>query len=467
MNDLNALNELTHPKKHIAKARLYGKRLSEIVLTILICAGIMNVLNYIYVNDYANDSSSWERAVMKEFYSQEENIDYLYIGSSHIYMDIIPAKLDEINGRNNFNLSTSAQPMMASYYLLKEALKYHSPKHVYLEMYYMIPCIYGDLDNAEVVTRHWETLYQMPLSLNKLDYKCHLANKKFGMMTFFPIRQYSEHLFDTAYIKVSLEQKQTDYYRNYIHIWDERAPLFEKGFCTTLDYVEPGTFEGNSSAIPTPIFDSNSEKYFNAIIDLCRKENISLTLFTSPMPDFRVRCIGNYDQYVACINELAEKNGLRYYDFNLCSPKYLDLQDDTCFVDHNHLNYKGAQLYTDVLGEVLLDELEGRPIPEDMFYDSYEEKMLQIDKRIFGLDIQADTTQEEKTYMIYSIDNLTEAEAEFRITKMCEDASQPVVIQEWSTHNCVTFPDSETGLFIVEARPTGSEEVTNRVETAY
>lgn len=467
MNDLNTPDDSATKKIYIDKAQLYGRRLFEIVLTVILCAGIMNILHYIYVNDYANDSSSWERAVMKEFYSQEENIDYLYIGSSHIYMDIIPAKLDEINGRNNFNLSTSAQPMMASYYLLKEALKYHSPEHVYLEMYYMIPCIYGNLDNAEVLTRHWEILYQMPPSLNKLDYKFHLANKKFGMMTFFPLRQYSEHLFDTAYIKENLEQKQTDYYRNYIHIWDARAPLFEKGFCTTLNYMEPGTFEGNSSAIPTPVFDGNSEKYFNAIINLCRKEDISLTLFTSPMPDFRIHCMGNYDQYVTCVSELAAKNGLHYYDFNLCSPKYLDLQNDACFVDHNHLNYEGAQLFTGVLGEVLLDELEGRPIPEDMFYASYDEKMRQIDKRIFGLDIQEDTTKEPKTYMIYSIDNLTETEAEFRITKICEGTAQSVIVQEWSTNNCVTFPETETGVFTVEARPTGSKEVTNRVETAY
>lgn len=215
------------------------------------------------------------------------------------------------------------------------------------------------------------------------------------------------------------------------------------------------------------MFDSNSEKYFNAIIDLCRKEDISLTLFTSPMPDFRIHCMGNYDQYVTCVNELAAKNGLHYYDFNLCNPIYLDLHNDTYFMDHDHLNYEGAQLFTDVLGEVLFDELEGRPIPEDMFYASYDEKMCLIDKRIFGLDIQEDTTQDAKTYMIYSIDNLTETEAEFRVTKLCEGETQPVTVQEWSTHNCVTFPETETGVFIVEARPIGSSEVTNRVETTY
>ena len=450
-----------------AKVHLYIKRSIEIIFIVALCVFIIKILNYIYVNDCSNGSASWERDVINDFYMQEKNIDYIYLGSSHVFMNVIPTKLDEINGKNNFNLATSAQPYMASYYLLKEALKYNEPEHVYLEMYYMIPYAYGDLDNAQVITMNWNVLYQMPLSLNKLNYECHLANKKYGMMTFFPVRQFSEHTFDAAYIKSVLDQKKTENYRNYIHIRDERAPLFEKGFCTTLDYVEPGTFEGNTSALPDNWIDNNSEKYLHKIIDLCLSNEIGLTLFTSPMPDFRLCCMGNYDQYIAKVNELTETYNLHYYDFNLCSPKYLDLQSDTNFMDHDHLNYTGATLFTDVLGEVLLDELEGNPIPEDMFYSSYDEKMQQIDQRIFCLDIQQDDTEEPKTYMLYSIDNLAETEAEFRVTKIRTWETEPVMVQDWSTHNCVTFPETETGVFIVEARPVGSEEITNRVETEY
>ena len=40
-------------------------------------------------------------------------------------------------------------------------------------------------------------------------------------------------------------------------------------------------------------------------------------------------------------------------------------------------------------------------------------------------------------------------------------------MQEWSTRDYVVFPEEETGTFIVEARPVGSKEVTNRVEVSY
>lgn len=444
-----------------------SEKLAEIFLTIVLCIITAKLLDYLYVNDVYNGSSSWERAVLRDFYSQNENIDYLYLGSSHVFRDIIPTQLDTINGGNNFNLATSSQPYMASYYLLKEAIRRNDLEHVYLEMYYMIPCIMGNQDSADVMTKNWNVLYQMPMSFNKLNYMCHLANKKYGMMTFFPVRQFATHVFDTEYVKINLMQKRTENYRNGVHVLDEKAPLFDKGFCTTLNHVAPGTFEGNSGAIPDNWIDDNSEEYLHKIIALCQHEKIALTLFTSPMPDFRLCCMGNYDQYITEINKLAVQYGLSYYDFNLCSIKYLNFQNDAYFTDYDHLSYEGAGLFTDVLGNVLLSELEGTAIPEDMFYSSYEEKLHCIDQKIFGLDIQQDTAQELKTYMIYSIDNLSEVDAEFRITKLCSGETQEITVQDWSTQNCVRFPEAETGVFIVEARPVGQEETTNRVETVY
>ena len=343
-------------------------RLAEISLAIIMCVFIAKVLNYIYVNDYYNESASWERAVLHDFYTLDENIDCLYLGSSHVFRDIIPIQMDEINKRNNFNLATSSQPYMASYYLLKEAIKRHDLEHVYLEMYYIIPYAFGNLDSAEVMTKNWNVLYQMPFSFNKLDYMCHLSNKKFGIMTLFPVRQFSKHVFDAEYIKINLKQKKTENYKNAVHVLDQYAPLFNNGFCTTTNYMKAGTFEGNTSAIQDNWIDDNSKKYLDKIIGLCQRQDIDITLFTSPMPDFRLNCMGNYDQYINNIRSLAKKYGIHYYDFNICNEKYLNLQDDQYYTDYDHLSYEGAILFTDILGYVLFAEIEDRQPPSDMFY---------------------------------------------------------------------------------------------------
>lgn len=57
----------------------------EIVLVVVLCILAGKVMDYIYIRDWYNDSASWEKAVLKEFYLQKKNIDYLYLGSSHVY----------------------------------------------------------------------------------------------------------------------------------------------------------------------------------------------------------------------------------------------------------------------------------------------------------------------------------------------------------------------------------------------
>ena len=76
------------------------------------------------------------------------------------------------------------------------------------------------------------------------------------------------------------------------------------------------------------------------------------------MPDFRLNCMGNYDQYINNIRSLAKKYGIHYYDFNICNDKYLNLQDDKYYTDYDHLSYEGAILFTDILGYVLFAEID-------------------------------------------------------------------------------------------------------------
>ena len=80
-----------------------------------VCSVITSFLNYIYVMP-----DDWSNKLWSDFYS-DDNIDYLYLGSSHVYCGIDPYILNDVNGKNNFNLSSHSQLLNGSYYLLKEA----------------------------------------------------------------------------------------------------------------------------------------------------------------------------------------------------------------------------------------------------------------------------------------------------------------------------------------------------------
>lgn len=107
------------------------RRIARIMARVLIFCVVLSGLNYIYV-----DVPPWERILWHNFYQSEGKIDNLYLGSSHVYYDIDPFLMDELNGQYNFNLSTSGQVMNGTYYLLREADKHNDLSHVYIELYY-------------------------------------------------------------------------------------------------------------------------------------------------------------------------------------------------------------------------------------------------------------------------------------------------------------------------------------------
>ena len=71
---------------------------------------------------------------VNEFYSMEENtLDYVCVGSSHMYCTINPLEVWKQTGAAGFVLATQQQPLVASYHYIKEAFKTQSPKYVILE----------------------------------------------------------------------------------------------------------------------------------------------------------------------------------------------------------------------------------------------------------------------------------------------------------------------------------------------
>ena len=59
-----------------------------------------------------------------------------------------------------------------------------------------------------------------------------------------------------------------------------------------------------------------------------------------------------YDEYVSFISTMLKEMDVDYYDFNLPEYKIDEIGDD-CFKDRDHLNSKGAQIYSNVLADLL------------------------------------------------------------------------------------------------------------------
>lgn len=476
------------------KKRKWHRIAAGILAFVLTMVAITACMNYLYVDD----TDEFARYMLHDFYTldETENIDRLYLGSSHVFCDINPVILDEINGEYNYNLSTGTQQMITSYYLLKEADKKHDIKRVYLDLYYECTTDglgnfrdYGSLPYSFIV------LNQMKPSLNKLSYILNLSEPKYYYMSFFAFTRYKEQLFQPDYVAGVVERKQTDIYKSYQYEHIDKTDNGEnvlrsaqKGYMIYDTVPEVGGFCSTEVEKPmgeNPLTEETLE-YLLKIVEYCKEQGIILTCIGCPISDFQLLENGTYDMYVSQIRSLAQEYGFAYYDFNLCKEEYLDVADDCYWADMGHLNTTGAEKFSIFLGTFLLAEEKGESTYQDCFYSSYEEKTAAMDEQIFGLEIlqKEKSVQETEvgeaecvTYTIRPISNVSQQSLEVLVWKNpdCEEGNsgeltnnvrEPLSVTQEDNVWSVTFPVDEHGTFYVEAGFAG-QEVTNWAEISY
>lgn len=422
------------------------KQVTE-VLVIAVCIMAMNYfLKYILVED-----DGFTKMVMRDFYRIEENIDNIYLGSSHVHYDIQPEILDEINGRNNFNLSTGLQPVNTSYFLLKEADHDNQLSHVYLEMYYGIMTgEYGKVKEYQNLPNTWRALDYAKPSINKIEWMLDASSPEYYYLTFIPARRYYKEFLDKEYIAGQIKAKSQFSEEG----WN--GGYRYKGYRWT-DAVIDGMYcdPSKESALGDAPLTEDVKKYLIKIFEYCNENNIKLTLFSSPVADCELILTGDYDNYVYQVSKLAKEYRVSYLDFNLCKKEYLDLDSDEKWRDLNHLNENGSTQFSAFIGKVFLEEEQGIDV-QKYFYDSYEEKILSMGNSITGFYLERDyenETDDEQCFRINTINTGNEyMTIKYRVSLAIADEDE-CVLQEWSENSSYKIPRNlENASVIIEAK---------------
>lgn len=334
------------------------------------------LLNYLYWQE-----EDWERILFHHFYGQKENIDCVYLGSSHVFCAFDPEILDEKNGKNNFNLATSGQSLMGSYYLLREADRYNEIETVYLELYYT--CSTGGQGNyreKESVQISWRITDYMRMSPLKLDAFFHMNPKEYYVDAAFPYVRYRAHLTEKDWMKDRVNNKSSGNYKKYIYV-DGLTEYRDKGYyATSMELTNPLFVRERN---PEDMYlTKDAEKYLRKIIEYCQKKGIRIVLCTNPMYEIQPASTENYDNYADGIRKVAAEYGVPYYDFNMVRGECLPIQKPEYFMDAGHLNSKGAALYSNFFHRVVSAPEEEN---SEYFYSSYQEKMEKEKPEVYGL----------------------------------------------------------------------------------
>ena len=348
------------------KQALFGWLLVIVAVIALLC-GLIRLCNYLLMDD----SQSYTRLTMHELYERAdagEEIDTLFLGSSHCYRAYDPELYEELTGRTAYNLGSSSQNYDTSYYLLREAARLYDLKTVYLDMYYKF--LFMDSEDRDLVQANIISDYMRP-SLNKLSFLLTTTEAKNYTNRFFPFRRSWQELGDFAYVRENLAKKQAESYRKYEPVTVEADQYAGRGFVWSdarLD-VDAITWWDNFGKVADDMqLDTTYPvSYIEKIVSFCREHDIRLVFVTAPSLNQYLEAIGPYDSAHAYVQKLAERFGVEYLDFNLAKTEYLELTADD-YIDVDHLNGTGAEKLT-----LLLTEADGKPIDE-YFNACYDDK---------------------------------------------------------------------------------------------
>lgn len=256
---------------------------------------------------------------MREFYALPDNsVDFVCIGSSHAYCTVNPLEIYNSSGITGFVLATQQQPLDLSYYYLKEAYKYQSPKIVMIEAY--MSFFEGEPDEGAL----YSALDPMKFSLNKLSAIMNTVPREDRLDCIFSISKYHTRWKDlTANEAVKpFQSGLEDSYCGFV--------------CVDSDYTGDSTVPDFEGAEDIPLPEDNKEALDNMLV-LTKEHSSELVLLIAPTDVTKPQQISGLKAAV----KWAEENGVRVID-TASVPDEIGLSETEDYYDSNHLTYKGA-----------------------------------------------------------------------------------------------------------------------------
>lgn len=265
------------------------------------------------------------------FYNETgEQMDVLFVGSSHSYRSFSPMALWNQTGIASYNLATPKQSIPCTYYLIKEGIRLQHPKVVVLETYGI-----RYIKDYDSKAKLHEVVDNIPLNATKIEMMKDFMSETMGFheqLEFaFPIIKY--HSRWNALSPEDITPQKT-WIRGF---WMEGKIRVQK--------------EPKEVTEEKKIYAKNIE-YLDKIIELCEENNMELVLVQAPM--------ANSDYYKTVCSKMntlkryAEDKEIPY--ITLDNEIVLDYSID--FMDEGHLNFIGAEKATEYMGNWLKEHYD-------------------------------------------------------------------------------------------------------------
>lgn len=261
--------------------------------------------------------------LMAEEASTVGPVDILFIGSSHVYQTFDPRLFDKY-GIRIFNLASTAQAPLQSYYLQRQFLEELDPTLVVVEIWMALLPNTGSESAIDLIAN-------LPISTNLIR------------MTFatHDIRAYN------AFVRRVVEGEAGDPSRR------------EPGLIGNLQYVERGFAEPTGPQAyqapwepPTFHINERNLRYLERIAADVRSTGAEIIFVMVPIPPESLDMISDRRGIDERLRRFADGIGVPYIDFN----DVVTLDTERNFAGWHHLSREGVRVFT----PLFIDELERR-----------------------------------------------------------------------------------------------------------
>ena len=334
------------------------KTILSVLAVLLIFVLVLDFFNHLLTPKYATELV--EGSMISQYYDEAGNHDVIFIGDCEVYSNFSPMEMYRQQGITAYVRGTSQQLIWQSYYILKETLKYETPKVV---VYNVNAMRYDEPVKEEF---HRLTIDKMKWSPEKVGIiQASMTEEETFLSYVFPILRYHSRLTDltTEDWEYLLQDKHNTY----------------NGYLMKKEVLPVGKLP-----VKRPLadyrFSDTCYDYLEKMANLCKEHGVELVLVKAPSlyPYW-------YEEYSSQIAQFAQTHQLRYYDLTQeLDTIGLDFSQDT-YDAGLHLNLSGATKLSGYFAE-LLAENHGIPDRREdaAIAAEYKEKLRLYDEAANG-----------------------------------------------------------------------------------
>ena len=317
---------------------------------------LLLALMVLYASKVLERKDAYEK--YEAFFREENGFDVLFFGSSNMQLMVNPLQLWDEYGITSYNFGNTSERLPVTYWTIKNALEYASPKVVVIEV-----SQYGQ-------TEKYKDMYSVHLAWDRFP----LSQTKIKAVydTLSPSDPRYELLFDVIiYHDRWKELTEEDFCRSYSK---------ERGFAASHQYT---VFERpeNVFRIDEAATETEGAMYLEKTVEELQEKGIQVVFVHSPEV--------NSEEKQARINAAAvtaQKYNVPFIEFTVDNEDVVDYATDLS--DTDHVNIKGATKLTHYLGEYLMSNYDLTSHTGDDAYNDWDASYKKFIDANDGIDME-------------------------------------------------------------------------------